>query len=395
MYFASLAFTIAAAIGTLSLAGCAVERPTSVTCDGLEPAGAVLVPVQVDAETFAADMMLQGIAQAAKTDPQGPITLNVLSLSSGGQYGAFGAGFLRGWSENTATPRPAFDLVTGVSAGAILAPIAFAGVEYEAALDTYRGLSEKDVLIRRPIFAIPSSPSAVSPAPLERLLRARIDAPIMERLAQRHEEEGARVLISAVNIDTAENRVFDLGAIAAAPQSFETRQDCIVTAMLASGAVPAIFPPRNIDDALYADGGLRDHVFFQAIESARAQAARQTGRNIRVQATIVVNGALTGATGPADDSIIGYLARSSEILADEVLRDSITEAITFAEQQRGWNVRGIFASADISACGADVGTGTFDACVTRILFDHGRQVGRGVPIDWKSADELRDKANEL
>jgi hypothetical protein len=39
--------------------------------------------------------------------------LQVLELSGGGQYGAFGAGFLNGWSEQGT--RPQFDLVTGIS----------------------------------------------------------------------------------------------------------------------------------------------------------------------------------------------------------------------------------------------------------------------------------------
>ncbi len=340
-------------------------------------------------------MISETIDQAARATRRGPITLDVLTLSSGGQFGAFGAGFLRGWGENQAAPRPAFDLVTGVSAGAQLAPIAFAGREFDAALETFRGLSEPDVLIRRPILSVPASPSIVSPMPLEALLRQQLTEPLLTRIADRHQNDGARLLVSAVNIDTSAARVFDLGSISSGNGSLATRRDCMTEVLLASGAVPGIFPPRHIDDALYSDGGLRDHVFFQAVESARAQAARRTGREVRVNATIIINGALAGVPDRAEDSLIGYVSRSLEILADEVLRDSITEAIAFAESRPGWSVRGVFAEADISSCGAEARSGTFDACVTTILFDHGRDVGRRVPASWKTAAALRDKANEF
>jgi len=145
------------------------------------------------------------------------------------------------------------------------------------------------------------------------------------------------LLISAVNIDTAQNRVFNIGEIANAVAPMQARRDCIVEAML----------------------------------------ARRTGREIRVNATIVVNGALAPFEQPATDTLPGYLTRSAEILADEVLRDSITEAISFAESR------------------ADAASGTFDACVTEILFDHGRSVASTAPIAWKNADALRDKANEF
>jgi Patatin-like phospholipase len=51
--------------------------------------------------------------------------LNILSLSGGGQNGAFGAGFLVGWRESGR--RPQFDIVGGVSTGALLATHALLG----------------------------------------------------------------------------------------------------------------------------------------------------------------------------------------------------------------------------------------------------------------------------
>ncbi|HXI78096.1 MAG TPA: patatin-like phospholipase family protein, partial [Steroidobacteraceae bacterium] len=49
--------------------------------------------------------------------------LTILALSGGGAGGAFGAGAVVGLTR--AGTRPVFDVVTGVSAGALVAPYAF------------------------------------------------------------------------------------------------------------------------------------------------------------------------------------------------------------------------------------------------------------------------------
>ena len=53
-------------------------------------------------------------------------TLDFLLLSGGGDHAAFGAGFLSGWaSVEGKNAMPKFDGVSGVSAGALIAPFAF------------------------------------------------------------------------------------------------------------------------------------------------------------------------------------------------------------------------------------------------------------------------------
>jgi hypothetical protein len=58
-----------------------------------------------------------------------------LVLSGGGARGAFAAGVLSGWSESGT--RPKFDVVTAVSAGAVIAPFAFLGSSYDDLLKLY------------------------------------------------------------------------------------------------------------------------------------------------------------------------------------------------------------------------------------------------------------------
>jgi predicted acylesterase/phospholipase RssA len=49
-----------------------------------------------------------------------PMEINFLALSGGGQNGAFGAGLLNGWTD--AGTRPEFEVATGISTGALIAP---------------------------------------------------------------------------------------------------------------------------------------------------------------------------------------------------------------------------------------------------------------------------------
>jgi len=355
----------------LTLTACDVERPADTACAapsdvfGFLP----LTVAQSTSEAATTDLFVESMLEVVREKRRGLVTVNVLSLSSGGQYGAFGAGFLRGWSENTRTPRPQFDLVTGVSAGGLLAPVAFAGPEFDPILDTYRGLAEADVYRPYRPLVIPFRSSVASTAPMAQLLRTQLTDDLIARVAERH----------------------------SAPGAVGSRRNCMTEIMLASAAVPGLFPPRNIDGDLYADGGLRDHVFFRAVESARVEVARRTGRNLRVEATIIVNGALTPPATPVSDSLIGYFTRSAEILADEVLRDSIAEAVAFAEDRPGWRIKGVYSQVDLIAagCDPDQASGTIDPCVTKTLFDSGRALASAVPIDWQNADELLEKAGEL
>ncbi|CUH33702.1 Patatin-like phospholipase [Jannaschia seosinensis] len=395
----------------LTLSACAVTRPASVACPTFPGADAAVMSTQGPAVPPPADdgMMartrseIAGALRAELADaPRGPVTFHVVTLSSGGQYGAFGAGFLTGWSDNAVTPRPVFNLVTGVSAGAILAPVAFAGRRFDRLLADYAGLGADDLLRRRVLPGLLRAPSLASPAPLEAFLANALSPDLVSAVAA-GETEGRRLLIGATNIDTGEAEILDLGRAAGTPNAAL----CLREAMLASAAIPALLPPRNINHALYADGGLREHVFLRALDQAVRDVATASGREIRVEAYLVVNGALLAPEGPATDSMPGYALRSVEILADEVLRDSILEAVSFAETRPDWRLRGIRADLPARTCWIDTDgdstpdtapaaeIGGFSPCLTQALFEHGRAVGAATPIPWLGAEDLRALAREL
>ncbi|MEM7632046.1 MAG: hypothetical protein AAF227_08530, partial [Pseudomonadota bacterium] len=157
---------------------------------------------------------------------------------------------------------------------------------------------------------------------------------------------------------------------------------------LGSAAIPGLFPPRHIDGSLFADGGLRDQIFLRTVETVRRDFEQRTGRSVKVSATLIVNGALRAPETPVEDGLLPYALRGALVLSDEVLRDSIQDVVRFAESQPAWQLRGIIAETDLSACGAAGGSGTFDPCVTERLFDDGRAKGAMSPLPWLGPDDL-------
>lgn len=373
------------------------SKTGTVAQSGFDPTSTGPLPSMAMRADQVAPSMAAALRQSVDTDARpavsrvdlAPIEIDVLSLSAGGQYGSFGAGFLRGWSQNPKTPRPEFDLVTGVSAGGMLAPVAFSGTSHDAALDVFSGLNRSDVFRPRPIFTLGAAPSLFNPAPLEKTLKSLLTDDMIGDIA-RHHATGARLFVMAVDLDTTRATVFDLGEMAASGLPLEQRRDCMAEVMLASAAIPGVFPPRNIDGTLYVDGGLRDQIFLREVESARAILARDTGREVRVRATIVINGSLKVPEGKVKDSLIGYAERSLYALSDEVLRDSIAETLSFAERNANWEVRGVIADLPVEQiCPLGESVGTFDACVTTALFASGVKLGKSSPVDFMTSAELR------
>src|SRR5436190_12233053 len=111
--------------------------------------------------------------------------LNVLSLSGGGQNGAFGAGLLTGWRESGR--RPQFDAVGGVSTGALLATHALLGTPADDAIleSMYTKITKDDIYKDRGIFSLLRGTDALrDTAPLHAMLVKYITAETLKRVAE-------------------------------------------------------------------------------------------------------------------------------------------------------------------------------------------------------------------
>ncbi|TCL09561.1 patatin-like phospholipase [Shimia isoporae] len=185
---------------------------------------------------------------------------NVLALSGGAENGAFSAGALKAWSESGS--RPEFLVVTGVSTGALAAPFAYLGSDYDDDLRQFFGGLEPDSIFKvRSLFGVLPNASRYSSEPLRETIEAYITPEFLAAIAKQH-ERGRRLLVQTTSLDAQRAVIWDLGAIAAsgAPNAPDLFRDVL----LASSAMPAIFPPVLIEvetpdgvrDELHVDGGV-------------------------------------------------------------------------------------------------------------------------------------------
>ena len=190
---------------------------------------------------------------------------NYLAISGGGANGAFGAGLLIGWTERG--DRPEFSMVTGVSTGALTAPFAFLGSDYDDRMkEVYTTTSTEDIATKRSLFAVLSSDSMTDTTPLKALIARYINAEMIGAIAREH-KTGRRLFIGTVNLDAGRSVIWNIGAIAASdyPQKTTLIQDLL----RASAAIPVAFPPVFITvevegkqyDEMHVDGGTGSQVF--------------------------------------------------------------------------------------------------------------------------------------
>jgi hypothetical protein len=157
--------------------------------------------------------------------------------------------------------RPQFDVVTGVSTGALIAPFAFLGddASIERIVQLYRN-PQKDIAASRGwLFFLPDNPSFYVLPGLERELGTAIDRALLERIAAEG-AKGRALLVNTTNVDLGDNRVWDLTAEAKAALAGDA--DHVRRVLLASAGIPAVFPARGIGEYLYVDGAITGNIIY-------------------------------------------------------------------------------------------------------------------------------------
>jgi predicted acylesterase/phospholipase RssA len=190
-------------------------------------------------------------------------TIDVLVISGGGDWGAFGAGVLKGWGRVTGElARPQFDVVTGVSTGALIAPFAFLGDDpsIERIVQLYRKPQTDVAVSRGVLFFLPNNPSFYVLPGLERELRAALDRQMLERIVA----EGASnrgLVVNTTNIDFGDMHAWDIIAEAKAALAGND-EERVHRILLASAGIPGAFPSRGIGQYLYVDGAITGNILY-------------------------------------------------------------------------------------------------------------------------------------
>lgn len=199
----------------------------------------------------------------APKDSAEPPTLDVLVISGGGDWGAFGAGVLKGWGRvKGELARPKFDIVTGVSTGAMIAPFAFIGDDdaVERIVRLYRNPKPDWIKSRGFAFFLPNNPSFFALPGLEREMRATLDRPMLERIVKEG-ATGRSLLVNTTNIDLGDMHAWDLVAESKTALA-KNNEDHLYQILLASAGIPAVFPARDIGDNLYVDGAITGNILY-------------------------------------------------------------------------------------------------------------------------------------
>jgi predicted acylesterase/phospholipase RssA len=221
---------------------------------------------------------------------------SLLAISGGGDNGAFGAGVLVGWSQSGA--RPSFKIVTGISTGALIAPLAFVGHDYDPLLaDMYTTIDQADIFERRPIVAGFLSDALADTTPLRNLLEKYVDAKLVGRIAE-ESRHGRALVIITTNLDAGIPVIWNIGAIAESGRPDTI--GLIRKILLASASVPGFFPPVMFDvvvdgvahQEMHVDGGASMQTFLYPA-ALQVRNIPNDNRSLPRTAYVIRNGRLT------------------------------------------------------------------------------------------------------
>ena len=311
----------------------------------------------------------------AATDPSAAF----LALSGGGDNGAFGAGFMIGWT--AAGTRPEFSMVTGISTGALIAPFAFLGPAYDDQLrKVYTTLGPERVFLRRRLTAALFSDAMADSAPLADTISEYANQSMLDAIAEQY-RRGRLLMIGTTDLDAQRPVIWNIGAIAASrhPKAL----DLFRKILQASSAIPGAFPPAMIDieldgrtyQEMHVDGATMAQLFLYPGSfdpSALKGRSRQTAYVIR-------NGRLDPEHAETDRRTIAIASRAMATLLQSAGYSDVVQAY-FLTKRDGVGFRLAYIGPEFRA----ERSGPFDLAFMRALFDYGYAEARSAH-PWHSA----------
>src|SRR6185369_17485476 len=295
--------------------------------------------------------------------------LNLLSLSGGGQNGAFGAGLLTGWRESG--QRPEFDMVGGVSTGALLATHALLGTPADDAQleEMYTQIAKKDVHIERGIYSLARGANSLSDtAPLRALIAKFITAETLKRVAAAYSDDRF-LAIGTTNIDYGQTWIWNMSLIAK-----DGNLELYRKVLLASASFPIVFPPVEIDGHLFVDGAARSNVVIAGMGGTERPAPPPYGPG---NIYLVDNGRLQNPPEALRRALGDVAATTVSVMMDQSMLTAMTRSY-FGAKVLGYNFK-MVAIPDNVNVGKD--PLAFDPKQMRAAFDSGRAIAKN-PNHW-------------
>lgn len=375
----------AASTGSALLGACGgLDRGTPVPTGQVMHARVLGLPNERFFPMSGAEGLDQEFEAAARRQVQrrnlkslGEIDAKFLAVSGGGEDGAFGAGLLCGWSEHG--DRPVFDLVTGVSTGALTAPMAFLGPTYDRQLrHVYTEITPDKVLIARGVSAALFNDALADNSPLFKTISDVLDEKMLTDIAAGY-RDGRLLLIGTTDLDAQQPVIWNIGAIAGSghPKALDT----VRRVLLASAAIPGAFPPSMFDVTLdgrayqemHVDGGafVQSFLYPGALTEDRRERIAKRQKVAKVEAFVIRNGRLDPDWADVRRQMLGIAGRAiSTMITASGYNDLVRVYYTTKRDNIGFQLAYIGRDFDRKL------PSPFDQAYMRALFDYGFQKAR-------------------
>jgi len=301
-----------------------------------------------------------------------------LSISGGGDNGAFTAGLLNGWTK--AGNRPNFRLVTGISTGALIAPFAFLGKDYDVTLkDLYTNVTPSDIYRKRNIVEGFFADSLADSAPLYDLISQYVDEDFLKKVAFEYTENRRFLLIGTTNLDSKKPVIWNMGRIAmiGGPQALTLFKKV----MLASASIPGVFPPVMLDvevdgkkyQEMHVDGGAHTQAFlYPPALTQKLKDENSFDRNIKREAYIIRNADLSPEGEEVRRRTLPIVLKTvGQLIHTQGVGDLYKMYISTQQDNVGYNLAYIEDDFEFPHLEE------FDQAYMRALYDYGEKKAKG------------------
>ena len=294
---------------------------------------------------------------------------SILALSGGGANGAYGAGILAGWTQKG--DRPDFDIVTGVSTGALAAPYAFLGADWDDELAAAYSEGQTEGLLSWRSFAAFLSPGLFSPRTLEALVEEHVTPVLLAQIAQEN-KKGRRLFVATTNLDSGETVIWDMGLLAEGGDENALR--LFRQVLLASASIPGVFPPvliagmteaGTVRQEMHVDGGVNTP--FLGVPEGMILSGETLPGWSGSELYVSINGKLGQDDRQTRGSLPSVFVRSYQSMTQSLLRTSLAAQGAFA-RRNGMRVSVAAIPPEVDASALE-----FDQDSMTALFEEGRR----------------------
>lgn len=290
-------------------------------------------------------------------------------MSGGGANGAYGAGIVAGWTQHG--DRPDFDIVTGVSTGALAAPYAFLGPDWDDELASAYSEGQTEGLLSWRSFAAFLSPGLFSPRTLEALVEEHVTPALLAQIALEN-KKGRRLFVATTNLDSGETVIWDMGLLAEGGDENALR--LFRQVLLASASIPGVFPPvliagvteaGTVRQEMHVDGGVNTP--FLGVPEGMILSGEALSGWSGSELYVIINGKLGQDYRQTKGSLPSVFVRSYQSMTQSLLRTSLAAQGAFA-RRNGMRVNVAAIPPEVDASALD-----FDQDSMTALFEEGRR----------------------